>query len=406
MSQPAQADPLSVDRVAKDHAALVPPLEPQPDQTPLSTASNAMRHAEHLFGSFDPGVGGLQRMLPPELCDGSPMRVTVDAREGGGGRSVVAARPIAAGEVVLTTEPFSCVLMPTQQQRFCAVCLSRVPGRVPTQVAGPPVRIRSCAGGCGWAVYCSDGCESSADASWHRQFECRGARSIASAKASDDTKLLARLVLQTLLRGAYTQGSPAGWYDGILLLESHAVHRNKEQQRDDKVLVNLVCEALRVHRAVPSPAEPTGQIDASARFDFACVPELRKMLLALVCAVRCNNFGVFEGAGDCGTAKGRGVSVAQAVYPAASFFNHSCSPNITRATEGRRLVLRASRPIEKGGALCIMYGELAHRTHSERQRHLREHYCFDCKCQRCVKEAGRGGEGKHTRAPARHKHTR
>ena len=39
-------------------------------------------------------------------------------------------------------------------------------------------------------------------------------------------------------------------------------------------------------------------------------------------------------------------------------FNHSCSPNVTRSTEGHRL-FRASRPIEEGAALWIMYGELA-----------------------------------------------
>jgi hypothetical protein len=294
--------------------------------------------------------------------------------------------------------------VPKQRKRFCAVCLARVPGRAPTQVAGPPPRIRSCAGGCGWAVYCSDVCESDATANWHRRFECHGARSISSAKAMDDTKVLARLVLQTLLRGAHPQGShQLGWEDGVMLLESHAAHRSEAQQRDDKVLVNLVLAALRkVRRSAPSAAEHAGSNDASALFDFACVPEFQKMLVALVCAIRCNNFGVFEGVGDCGTAKGRGVSVAQAVYPAASFFNHSCSPNITRSTEGPRLVLRAARAIEEGEALCIMYGELAMKGYNERQRHLREHYSFHCKCQRCVEESA-PGKGKRARRQPRHK---
>ena len=58
-------------------------------------------------------------------------------------------------------------------------------------------------------------------------------------------------------------------------------------------------------------------------------------------------------------AEGCGVSIAQAVCPAALLFNHSCSPNVTRSTEGHRLVFRGSRPIEEGAALWIMYGEVA-----------------------------------------------
>ena len=392
-----------------------PEPEPEPEPQPLPP--------QPLFGpQFDAGIGGLRRALPPALFAGWPcLRVTVDSLQG---RSVVAARAVAAGEVLLVAEPFSLVVVPGQRKRFCAVCLSRVPGRVPTAKATAPPRVHSCAGGCGQVVFCGAACEASAAAAWHRQHECRGTRSVANTKAHDDTKVLARLVLQTLLRGAYpperdqqekdpletgappseaaaavSEAASGGWADGVLLLESHAAHRmDGEQRRDDQVFANIIMAALRMQAdgprgaATAASAPGTGSV-AAGKSLFERIPQLQEMVIALLCAVRCNNFGVFEGDGDSGTAEGRGVSIAQAVYPAASFFNHSCSPNVVRSTQGRTLVLRASRDVEEGEALSIMYGELATKSYSDRQRHLKEHYAFDCACPRCTAEANGGGGG-------------
>ena len=222
------------------------------------------------------------------------------------------------------------MVAPEQLKRICAACLRRIPGRVPTREVGPPPRVHAC--GCGQAVYCSEACEHSETARWHRRWECGGARCINSAKAFKDTKVLARLVLNTLLRGAYplkssacatSEAAGASWEEGVMLLESHGAHRTDTQRRDDLVTVGMIRSALQAPVSVDD--------DTSTQpVEWDTVPGLPKLLGALCSAVQCNNFGVTEG-GDSGTATGRGVMRAQAVFPAASFFNHSCRPNVTRS---------------------------------------------------------------------------
>ncbi|KAH9840107.1 SET domain-containing protein [Rhodofomes roseus] len=76
-----------------------------------------------------------------------------------------------------------------------------------------------------------------------------------------------------------------------------------------------------------------------------------------------------------------------AVYPKPSFFNHHCSPNVTKIRKGRTLGFVTTRPIEAGEELCISYGHVEMMSLQERQRELREGWFFDCRCSRCVAEA-------------------
>ena len=388
-----------------------PEPQPQPQPEPQPPPPPPPRQPEpRLFGAFDAGAGGLARALPRGLFEGWPLSATVDEQQGGGGRSVVAARDLQQGEVILEAQPFSTAVVPEQLKRVCAVCLTRVPGRAPARVAGAPARVHACR--CGQATYCSAACEQAPEAAWHRQHECAGARRIAAGQGGAEPTLLARLVFNTLMRGAHPgapqEGTPpGGWHDGILLLESHAAHRSPAQRSVDRVAVNLVRAALQAQQQ-QQQAQPQQAVEGATDdditvaaqqqqrpqklFPFERITRFPTLLTALVSAVQCNNFGIFEGGGDSGTAAGRGVSTARGVFPVASFFNHACAPNVVRSSSGGgggQLVFRASCPIAAGEALCIMYGELSDRSYAERQRHLTEHYSFVCQCPRCAAEAPR-----------------
>lgn len=72
-------------------------------------------------------------------------------------------------------------------------------------------------------------------------------------------------------------------------------------------------------------------------------------------------------------------------WPAASYFNHSCGPNIEKKREGRTWYFRAGRDIEKGQELCITYlsGEERKLSRGKRMLRLKKTWGFDCGCERC-----------------------
>jgi hypothetical protein len=72
-------------------------------------------------------------------------------------------------------------------------------------------------------------------------------------------------------------------------------------------------------------------------------------------------------------------------WPAASYFNHSCGPNLRKTREGRVWLFRADKPIVKGEELNITYlsGEERVLSKEKRMEILKRSWAFDCGCQRC-----------------------
>lgn len=82
------------------------------------------------------------------------------------------------------------------------------------------------------------------------------------------------------------------------------------------------------------------------------------------------------------------------VWPEASFFNHSCQPNIRKARQGRQWSFFADttpgQTIEVDQQLCITYlgGDEKDLDVCERRKRLHEQWGFWCQCERCVQEGG------------------
>jgi len=77
------------------------------------------------------------------------------------------------------------------------------------------------------------------------------------------------------------------------------------------------------------------------------------------------------------------------LYPEASYFNHSCSPNITKHRNGNCWEFLAAEDIRLGEQCCITYlgGDEKDLKVEERRARLREIWNFECMCSRCVAEA-------------------
>lgn len=98
--------------------------------------------------------------------------------------------------------------------------------------------------------------------------------------------------------------------------------------------------------------------------------------LRLCAAAQCNSFGVYDTDDSC---------IAFGMYPEASYFNHSCVPNLCRVMQhgGRLAAFYALRPIAAGEPLTISYTDVEEQNSAERRRNLLETYRFFCTCERC-----------------------
>ncbi|KAH7121143.1 hypothetical protein B0J11DRAFT_58093 [Dendryphion nanum] len=72
-------------------------------------------------------------------------------------------------------------------------------------------------------------------------------------------------------------------------------------------------------------------------------------------------------------------------WPAASYFNHSCRPNIEKKRIGRDWEFRLGVDVEKGQELCITYlsSEERRLARGKRMQILRKSWGFDCMCEGC-----------------------
>ncbi|KAK4569547.1 Histone-lysine N-methyltransferase set-6 [Recurvomyces mirabilis] len=95
-----------------------------------------------------------------------------------------------------------------------------------------------------------------------------------------------------------------------------------------------------------------------------------------------NAFGIRAGGEDAEEYMGYGI------WPVASYFNHSCAPNVAKKRIGNGWVFRAAGEIAVGDECCITYlgGDEKDLDVRERRARLSEVWGFTCQCCRCVDE--------------------
>ncbi|KAF2265479.1 SET domain-containing protein [Lojkania enalia] len=72
-------------------------------------------------------------------------------------------------------------------------------------------------------------------------------------------------------------------------------------------------------------------------------------------------------------------------WPSASYFNHSCGPNVEKRRVGRAWEFRTAQEVKAGEELCITYlsGEERKLSRGRRGVVLRANWGFVCGCERC-----------------------
>lgn len=95
-----------------------------------------------------------------------------------------------------------------------------------------------------------------------------------------------------------------------------------------------------------------------------------------------NSFGLRAG-GDDGE-----EYMGYSLYPEASYFNHSCEPNISKKRVGREWRFQTAREVAAGEQLCITYlgGDEKDMNLAERRERLKGVWGFECMCETCQRE--------------------
>ena len=87
-------------------------------------------------------------------------------------------------------------------------------------------------------------------------------------------------------------------------------------------------------------------------------------------------------------ASASGVGAGTALYGAPSLLNHSCDPNVDVSwARDSTASFRAARAIAKDEPLTVAYVDADAGVAARREK-LSFAYGFECRCERCVEEAG------------------
>lgn len=78
------------------------------------------------------------------------------------------------------------------------------------------------------------------------------------------------------------------------------------------------------------------------------------------------------------------------LFPEASFFNHSCSPNLKKFRKGNKMIFQATKDIKRDQQMCIDYFHILDEPLLVRQQTLAKNWFFDCACERCSEELKNG----------------
>ncbi|XP_068601042.1 SET and MYND domain-containing protein 4 [Brachionichthys hirsutus] len=357
------------------------------------------------------------------------------------GRHLVATERIAAGEVILTDRPFSCVLIPGMEvvgemaggplgmeRRRCHRCLSETLSAVPCD-------------GCSYSQYCSASCQQEA---WeeHHRWECPlGADLMAMGVMS---QLALRVALKAGLRNVrmareqHTEPKPgclnskslhatcdSDSYLGVFHLLHH-LNRHSPSLRflyavTIATLYLKLCEAGPRPSAGDSTGPSGGKSQPNQEGGIADWGSESWLLggaaLRHVMQLRCNAQAVTvlqdTGTTNSPVQSNREVRVATAIFPTLSLLNHSCCPNTSlvfvsrdvsepcasdlsadvgeRAAEDRSeacriaVTVRAANVIPPGQEILHCYGPHSRRMATqERQCLLLEQYFFLCRCEACA----------------------
>lgn len=287
------------------------------------------------------------------------------------GRAVYACRFIPSGSTILiASEPFVSVIKEKFKREVCAWCFKYQHGKY-CPVRHPETRTG--------VNFCSIGCLQD----WtQRDLGGKLAEVLASLRTNGARKVIAPKCIEFDMK--YASAIDEFPLDQTKLVASAIVQRSRS---NEKPLDRLVWDdVLQLQPGVfddeidlPSEVKQiTPFLKLYLPQEFA--PLIESTAYPFLSRHLSNSFGVWEL-----PISPDSEHLGSVMYPSASYFNHSCDPNVAKVRQGRIVLFVTSKDVQPGEELCISYGH-TERQVLERRQVLRDWWGFTCNCSRCSQE--------------------
>jgi len=258
------------------------------------------------------------------------------------GRIAVAIRDIKQGEIFLRTAPYGYCLSDNSVHYVCDHCTK------PNYLKGFSIHCENCRR----VYYCSEVCKDAAKS--HHYHECGPLKKLDSKFSAYEFQM-AGLVIRTLSRKKRDNLQPEG-----CLSVNYSDTRHLISHYDDFQPEKIICFETITDHILSMKDEDS----------FLDVP--KEEIMEILSKTECNCYGYWGIPGESGIG----------VFPLASYFNHSCSPNSFRFEDGLQIYFRASMDITVGSEILTTYID-THESYDYRQSVMREGFFFSCCCNRC-----------------------
>lgn len=290
------------------------------------------------------------------------------------GRHVKAEKTVKPGDTLLVEDPFAAVLYPDKAGTNCDNCFSKLRSVVPCP-------------DCSGIGFCSKECRDEACASYHK-YECKFQDLVHGLGGSALVRLALRIItshpltyfkkMRTDLNVDNTTSEFKHPYLSLFNLVSLDEERWTEDIFTRSMMAVALLKILKEAKYFPDKADADTYTD-----DEIFIGALILRHLNLLQFNAHEVYEVLRGNRD-KIKPTKNNLIGLAVYSRASYFNHSCQPNVTRLNIGRKLVMKSLVRVEKGEEVSDNYGPVFYfKPKDERQRELSARYWFQCKCSAC-----------------------
>jgi hypothetical protein len=288
----------------------------------------------------------------------------------GKGRCFIATTDILLGETVFVATPFAAIVDQESKKKVCSHCVK--------EPSSSDLMTIACVRGCG-KLYCSQKCMQSSWEEYHH-LECSFTINPSLQNYSKDyTELLIRVLIKMHKNKEHKdiQTIEGMWFDLDQQTNSQLIEYNLASIELDK----FVTEKLHDFTFPKVDALFASKLEKKVKTSFT--PQ-RAYLYSLISKEECNSFGLYTFLYKGSKEYRQGFGLA--LYPSPLFFNHACDPNIGKIyTADGKMQFFAISPIKKGHEACITYIDLDWDL-EQRQKTLKEYFCFECVCGRCIEE--------------------
>uniref|UniRef100_A0A9I3CJN3 MYND-type domain-containing protein n=1 Tax=Anopheles culicifacies TaxID=139723 RepID=A0A9I3CJN3_9DIPT len=285
------------------------------------------------------------------------------------GRFARTSSDLKPNTILLLERPHVSALLEDYSLDHCTHCFKRV---------SVPIACPLCAD----VVFCSDECESKANATYHR-YECGFLHILWGSGASITCHMALRMITQKSeeyfmklkpelagLTNEQIDKLPFDDYRKVYKLVTHESMRSPEDFFQRTLMATLlnVCLTLGGYGSCPEEQNFIGGL-----------------LVHNLQLLQFNAHEVSEMIRETPDDIGKSTFIGGGLYPTLALFNHSCDPGVTRYYRGNQVCVRTVKAILADSMVAENYGPLFTQVRrDERRDTLLNQYRFTCQCVPCM----------------------